>query len=67
MICELLVYGPAIVFYIAEPDDANNKSLIYTTLYLLCYVVVWLITRRFKSSLVYIIPLMYICTNACWT
>ena len=66
MICELIVYGPAIVFYIAELDDANKTRLIYTTLYLLCYVLVWLISRRFKSSLVYILPLMYICKNACW-
>ena len=65
MIFQIFFWVPNIGYYMQEATDANTSNLIWTTIYFFCFAITWITGRRFKRALVYMIPFMYISTNAC--
>ena len=65
MIFQIFFWVPNIGYYMQDATEQTTSNLIWTTIYFFCFAITWIIGRRFKRALVYMIPFMYISTNAC--
>jgi len=65
MIFQVIFYLPNIGLYMQEATGAATSNLIWTTIYFFCFAITWLTGKRFKRALVYMVPFMYVSTNAC--
>ena len=55
-----LYWVPSLLAYITEPTHANLVGLVYTIVYTLGWITTWLVSRRFKNILVYLLPILYV-------
>ena len=51
---------PSLLAYIAEPTHAKLVGLVYHLVYTFGWIATWLVSRRWKNMLVYLLPVVYV-------